>query len=43
VAGPIVASNYIAFNMRQAFTGGQPYGTLQFHADMLVHFDGVRF
>jgi hypothetical protein len=38
---PLVAANYLGtFNLRQApGAGGPPYGTMQFHADLLFHLD----
>jgi hypothetical protein len=42
---PLVAANYQGiFNLRQAVPQGQPFGTLQFNADVLLHFsEGVAF
>jgi len=39
---PIAGGNYVgSFNLRQAAVStGTPFGTLQFHADMLLHVDG---
>jgi hypothetical protein len=41
---PIVAGNYVSqFVLRQAFApGGPPFGTRDYQADVLVHFDGGR-